>query len=561
LAIKTKISITVLVLVIFCRLTACAQDSQDLEHILSEMTLDEKIGQLFMPGIEGQQMDDEMRDLIQENHLGGVILFGGRNVVNRAQTARLTEQMQEAAMATGQGIPLLISIDQEGGVGSHINILTGGVDTVGNLALGASPYIRDTYESYRIMAEDLRAYGINMALAPVLDILLNKDNPMNHLRSFGADVQRVTARAVAATRGYQDHGIIANLKHFPGKGETDVDSHKAAPVNHVDTELILEPFRAAIETGADSVMIGHEYYPSIDPDNVSTVSRKIITGILKEELGFEGLVLTDSITMGGVGLDSAEASMLSLRAGADMVLFAGPGPSEYRDAIDRVKRAVEEGELTTERVDDAISRILAVKIKYGLFRQPWHTPAGEYRDNKKENLSTSRRIASHTVSVLKNENGIVPLDPDDAAGVLVVSPGPFFTVPMMDAPFPVGTTLGNKIKAVAPEVSVMEYDRITLKQDLERALELAAGADLVVIGTILAYFSDELSDFVKGVAEAGRPTVVVGLSVPYDLEKFPQVDAFIAAYNPRSVSLEAAARVLFGEIEPRGILPVDVEMP
>lgn len=534
------------------------------DEILARMTLEDKIGQLFMVGVRGPRAAGEMKSLIRDNRLGGVILFGGRNVTGRAQCARLTSDLQAAAIGAGAGIPLLISIDQEGGVGSHVNVLTGGVDTPGNLALGASADPHDTYLSYKIMADDLNAYGINMALAPVLDLLLNKANPMNHIRSFGSDPAAAGERGALAVRGFQENGIIATVKHFPGKGESDVDSHVHAPVSKWDRaaldRTILAPFRAAITAGADAVMIGHEIYIGLDPENVATVSEKIITGLLKTEMGFRGIVITDSITMGGMrettGPDAA--SMLSIKAGADMVLFAGDSPEEYTAAMARVREAVADGTLTMQRVDDAVRRILEVKIRYGLFDNPQPTPAAEYAKRKKDNWKISRRIARRTIAIIKNDGGLIPLDPSRAEKYLVVTPKTFFSVPMMDSLFPVGTTLGIKAARAAPGVRIAEYDTATLEADSIRALELAGEAEVIIIGVVLAYFSDDVTAFVKKLKATGKPVVVVGLSVPYDLERFPEVDAFMAAFSPRSVSLEAAADALFGRFTPVGRLPVDV---
>ncbi|MFH1537373.1 MAG: glycoside hydrolase family 3 N-terminal domain-containing protein [bacterium] len=528
------------------------------------MTLDRKVGQLFMPGINGQRITDEISALIKENYLGGIILFGGKNVMGRAQSAKFTADLQRVAMENG-GVPLLISIDQEGGVGSHVNLVTGGVDTVGNLALGASTDVNDTYLSYAIMADDLRAYGINMDLAPVLDVLLNKDNTMNHIRSFGAGPEAVSERAVAAVKGLQDNGVVACVKHFPGKGDTPVDSHHSAPVTDEDRETlertILAPFRAAVGAGADSVMINHEIYTALDPGVVATVSEPIITGLLKDEMGFEGLVITDSITMGGVTetMSAVGAAYLSIKAGADMVLFAGDSPKSYVDSIALIKEKIAGGELSMERVDDAVRRILRVKKKYGLFDNPAPTPADEYRERAEKNLAESRRIARNTITVVKN-NGVLPLDRDGAERILVVCPGSYFTVPLMEMVFPVGTSLASKMKKVAPGVKVVTYDLKSLERDTAKALEQSEEADTIVFGSIHAYWSPEIAEFAGKLIDTGKKFVGVGLSVPYDLEKFPEADAFIAAYNPRSVSLEAAVEVLFGRTEARGVLPVGVKI-
>ena len=553
---------------IFIVRSAAALDDAQLQFIVQNMTLEEKLGQLFMPGISGQTMTDELRALIQDNHLGGVLLFGGRNVMGRTQTAELTQALQDAATTSGARVPLLISIDQEGGIGSHVNMLTGGVDTVGNLALGASQRLEDTYDSYAIMAQDLRAYGINMDLGPVLDVLLNKDNTMNHIRSFGADPEAVAARGEQAVRGLQDNGVAACIKHYPGKGDTPVDSHHAAPVTDEDRATleatILLPFRRAIDAGADSVMLNHEIYSALDPDVVATVSGPIISGLLKKDMGFEGLIITDSITMGGVTktMDKVDAAYLSIKAGADMVLFAGDAPDSYEDSIARLKQEVASGGLSMERVDEAVLRILRVKNKYGLFENPGPAADEDYGELKKRNTKLSRDIARNTITVVYDPDGLLPLDRENADRILVVSPGAFFTVPLMETTFPIGTDLASKIKRFAPGTHAAIYDLKTLDRDREKALEEARDADVIVVGSILSYFSNDITAFINNLKrDSGKPVIVVGLSVPYDLDRLTDVDAFVAAYNPRSISLEAAAEVLFGITPARGALPVDVVLP
>ncbi len=544
-----------------------AQTLPNAEEILSKMSVDEKIGQLFMPGFPDPSLKDETKKFIQETHLGGVIVFAPKNVMNRAQTVRLTKQLQETAKSSGAKVPLLISIDQEGGVGSHVNMLTGGVDTAGNLALGASGNPEDTYASYKIMAQDLRAYGINMALAPVLDLLLNKDNPMNHVRSFGESPELAAKLAPSAVRGFQENGILACAKHFPGMGATDVDSHKSAPRIAESIkfmrEKILAPFDAAVKAGLDSVMIGHGIFTVLDNDHVATVSQKIITDFLKKEMGFKGIVITDSITMGGVSesIKSDEASYLSIKAGADMILFAGDSTDAVTKAIARVKIAIEKGELDISRVEDAVRRVLNIKIKHGLFSEMKTPSKEEYKKQKEENYKASVAIARKTVTLVKNEKNIIPLSADGSKKILVVCPRSMVSVAMMDMVFPVGTTLGLAIRAQMPEAAIAEYDLVSIENDKQKAVSLAKSADVIIVGSFHAYFSPEITALVKTLKATGKPVVVVGMTVPYDLEKFPEVDAFLAIYNPRSVSLIAAAEALFGKIKPQGKLPVSVKLP
>ncbi|HEY7983686.1 MAG TPA: glycoside hydrolase family 3 protein, partial [Ktedonobacterales bacterium] len=292
---------------------------------LSSMAVDELIGQLFMVGFSGLTPTPAILDLIQRRHVGGIILFS-RNVADSDQLLTLTSALQAAARAAGQRHPLLIAIDQENGIVRRLG--QGSTIFPGNMALGATDSDELAYAVAYATGRELRALGINLNLAPVVDVNNNPANPVIGVRAFGADPALVARLGAAATRGYQAAGVIAALKHFPGHGDTAVDSHQAMPVLDGDLDRLeaveLLPFRAGIAAGAASVMIAHVALPRLTAGEAvpATLAPEIVRGLLRERMGYDGLVLSDCLEMRAIAdtVGTAPGSVRALRAGVDLVL-------------------------------------------------------------------------------------------------------------------------------------------------------------------------------------------------------------------------------------------------
>ena len=332
------------------------------------MTIRDTVGQLLMVGFHGTELSHAFIDWLQEYRPGGVILFS-RNVVTPEQVARLTNALQ----AHAPNPPLLIAIDEEGG---RVSRLPQGFTTfpaASSIAACQSP--DEAYAIAEVTAKELRAVGINMNLAPVLDVNSNPANPIIGDRAYGAQPAQVCTYGLAMMRGLEDNGLIPCGKHFPGHGDTMTDSHHVLPVVDADRARLdhieLEPFRQAIRQGLPAIMTAHVRYPALDADAPATLSRSILTDLLRNELGFQGVTLTDDMEMRAI-LDHqpiGDASVRALQAGADMVLLCHQ-QERQREAVGAIEHALEQGELSWERLTAGVARIQALKKKHLVPFQP-----------------------------------------------------------------------------------------------------------------------------------------------------------------------------------------------
>ncbi len=326
------------------------------------MTVRETVGQLLMVGFHGTALASEWRDWLQEYRPGGVILFA-RNVVDPEQVARLTDDLQACA----PNPPLLMAIDEEGG---RVSRLPRGFTVFPSAGLVAAQHSPEAaFGMAEVMAGELRAVGINMNMAPVLDVNSNPDNPVIGDRAYGDHPEQVCAFGMAVMEGLRNNGVIPCGKHFPGHGDTMTDSHKVLPVVNADRARLdhveLEPFRHAIRRGLPAIMTAHVRYPALDANAPATLSRPILTDLLRNELGFRGVTLTDDMEMGAIlnHGNVGESSVKALRAGADMLLLCHRRERQ-QEAVLAIEHAIERGELSPERLTSGVDRIRALKTQY-----------------------------------------------------------------------------------------------------------------------------------------------------------------------------------------------------
>ncbi|HEY5593673.1 MAG TPA: beta-N-acetylhexosaminidase [Nitrospiria bacterium] len=332
------------------------------------MTLKEKIGQMFMVGFAGAGPSKAILKLIKEFHLGGVILFA-RNLQSPAQTAKLCNALQ----VQSQKMPLLIAVDQEGGRVTRLpkgfSVFPGGA----HLAACHSPEL--VYRAAEATAKELRAVGINMNLAPVLDVNTNPANPVIGDRAFGASPTLVSTLGLTMIAGFQDNNVIACGKHFPGHGDTGADSHKELPRVAQGLrrlrEVELRPFLHTIQNGLASIMTAHVLYPELDPDEPATLSRRIVTGLLREGMGFKGVVVTDDLEMAAISdlHGPGEAAVKAIEAGADLILICHDQDKQLA-AIEAVARAVKQKRISEARIEQSLLRLLQIKEKFVLPYRP-----------------------------------------------------------------------------------------------------------------------------------------------------------------------------------------------
>ncbi|MFJ3493324.1 glycoside hydrolase family 3 N-terminal domain-containing protein [Streptomyces sp. NPDC086091] len=555
-------------------------DDRRLRALISRMTLEEKVGQVFVTRVYGHsatapdpadadtnQAELGVRtaaELIDRYRVGGIIYFTwAHNTRDPLQIADLSNGLQRASLSRPRGLPLLISTDQEHGivarVGAPATLLPGA------MAVGAGGSRADARTLGRVAGRELRAMGIRQDYSPVADVNVNPANPVIGVRSFGADPDAVAALAAAEIRGYQDAGIAVAAKHFPGHGDTAVDSHTGFPViTHSRAEwerLDAVPFRAAVAAGADSVMTGHLLVPALDDSgDPATLSRPIVTGLLRERLGYDGVVVTDALDMAGVRTKYGDdrVPVLALKAGVDQLL----NPPKLDLAWNAVLRAVRDGELTEARLEESVLRVLRLKDRLGLFTEPYVR-----RDRVGRTVGTRRhraiadRLAERTTTLLVNAP-----DGDGGTPLLPLSPRvrPRLLVVGADPVSPTGTT-GPPTGVLAAALTALGFTATALSTGTDpsaatadRAVAAAGAADAVVVLTYNVTAGSPQQALVERLSATGRPIVAVAVRNPYDVAHLPGVRACLAAYSWTDVELRAAARVMAGTVRPRGKLPVPV---
>ncbi|KMS90757.1 beta-N-acetylhexosaminidase [Streptomyces regensis] len=554
---------------------AATPDDRRLRALISGMTLEEKVGQLFVMRVYGHsatapdQADVDANlteigvrtaaELIAKYRVGGIIYFAwAHNTRDPHQIADLSNGIQRASLDQPRGLPVLIATDQEHGavcrIGKPATLFPGA------MAIGAGGSRSDARALGRISGAELRAMGVNQDYSPDADVNVNPANPVIGVRSFGADPEAVAGLVAAEVKGYQATGVAATAKHFPGHGDTAVDSHYGFPVITHSRELWEEldavPFRAAIRAGIDSIMTAHIQFPALDDSgDPATLSRPILTGILREELGYDGVVITDSLGMQGVRTKYGDdrVPVLALKAGVDQLL----NPPSLDVAWNAVLKAVREGELTEARLDESILRILRLKARRGLFDRPWADPAAVDRTvGTKSHLATADRIAERTTTLLVNEDATLPLDRRTQRKLLVVG---------ADPASPSGTT-GPPTGVLAAALTELGFTATALSTGtspsaaaIDQAVAAARDADAVIVATYNVTASSTQRTLVDRLLATGRPVVALAVRNPYDIAQLTSVRACLATYCWTDVEVRAAARVIAGRVRPRGKLPVPVQ--
>jgi beta-N-acetylhexosaminidase len=540
--------------------------------IMDRMTLEEKVAQLFVLQVYGTSADttdptavaanrklygvDNAQQLIAEYHPGGIIYYSvdPPNVTSPAQVAHLSNGIQQAAMAQRVPIPVTIAADQEqGSIVSRIPAPF--TQFPGSQALGAGRDPQDAFTSAKITGQELMAIGINTDYAPDSDVNVNPANPVIGVRSYGSDPALVSQFAAQAVDGYQAAGVIPTAKHFPGHGDTATDSHTGVPIiNHTREQwekLDLPPFQADIAHGVDSIMTAHIIVPALDPSgDPATLSKPILTGILRDQLHYDGVVVTDALGMQGVRdkYGDDRVPVLALRAGVDELLKPpadAAGNGLYQVQYNAVLNAVKSGELSEARIDQSVYRILRLKLKHGLFQHPY-VDEGKVAEvvGTPAHLATEQKITDKTTTLVKND--ALPLK-KDVGKVFVTGYGVVTT-----------QTLANDIAKRGPATSVLATGTSPSQATIDQSVAQAENNDLTVVTTNAAWNRTAQQNLVKALLATGKPVIVVSVRDAYDIGYFPEAKNYLVTYGYTPASLESLTKVLFGELDPTGKLPVMV---
>jgi len=526
-----------------------------MDKRIAAMSLEEKVGQLFQIGFEAPEVNDEVRDMIENYHVGGVIYFS-RNIKNPAQTAELSNKLQQLALNSGAEIPLFISADQEGGT---VTRLKGATHFPGNMALGAAKDKVLTEKVAQSTASELKNLGINVNLAPVLDVNNNPDNPVIGVRSFGEDPELVAELGTTYIRGLQSEGVIATAKHFPGHGDTDTDSHLDLPIiKHQRSRLNqveLYPFKKAIEAGVDSIMTAHVYFPAIEKEEgiPATLSKSVLTDLLRDELKFEGLIITDCMEMKAIvnTFGTIEGAVRTIKAGSDTVLVSH-SYQKQKNAIEAVIEAVKSGRISEKRIDASVKRILTLKgkrINLELVDQ-----ADPAQIDFEAHQKTAQKLAEKALTLVKND-GLFPIENIKEKKVSIID----FEMGRVSLAEDEGEKNNLFINYLSQEVKNLEHIRLQDNSTLSTAAkEKLDGSDLIVVCTYNAAVNKYQAELAEKLAENNK-VAVLALQNPYDYQLLDKTQAFITTYDYSSANQRAAADFILGKIEAEGKLPVTVK--
>ncbi|MGI6542757.1 MAG: beta-N-acetylhexosaminidase [Limnochordia bacterium] len=533
----------------------------DIDVLMRRMTLEQKIGQMVLAGFPGYEAGAEVKTLVEQYHLGGVILMT-RNIRDAEQVTRLTQKLQMLAGRNGAGIPLFIAVDQEGGYVARIRFDR---RYPGNMALGAARSPDLTRRVAEAMGREMRAAGINMNFAPVVDVNSNPNNPVIGVRSFGEQPRLVAELGAAYVAGLHDAGVVATTKHFPGHGDTAQDSHIALPtVPHERQRLEqveLYPFREVIAAGTDAIMTAHVTFPAIEPTAglPATLSDKVLTNLLRQELGFSGLVITDAMEMKAIvnNFGVGEAAVKAVQAGADIVLVGWP--DDWRMAVqvfEALTQAARQGMISPERIDTSLRRILEVKQRFQLWDEAsWALPLTKEQQTQAQQISEEAALAA--ITLVRDQNKRLPLEKKQR--ILVVAPSISGVSAAEDADHP-SVVLADVLRSHLETVGKISYPSRPDQASITQIVTEAARYDIVVLATYYAWataYSGQVQ-LVQDLIAAGREPIVIALREPYDLIKFPSVGTYLAAYSANPETLAAVAAVLTGKAEAKGLLPVSL---
>jgi beta-N-acetylhexosaminidase len=512
-----------------------------------QLGLKEKIGQLFMCGFDGMEPTDGIMKLIKEYGIGGVIYFR-RNLRDASQVEVLSGKLQQASVD-----PLFIAIDQEGGM--VVRLEEGVTVMPGAMAQGAADNEDLTREAARWSGAELREIGINMNFAPCLDVNNNPHNPVIGVRSYGEDPAHVARLGMAAIRGYREGGVSAVAKHFPGHGDTAVDSHHELPsVPHdVDrlNEVELYPFRIAIEQGVDAIMTAHVVFPAFEPGGVpATLSQKILTGLLRDQLGFKGVIVTDCLEMNAIAetIGVARGAVEAIKAGSDLILVSH---RLFRQtaALEAVMEAVMTGEIPESRINVAARRIWELKRSRGLFQ------AAIPSSNPIRAEEVQRELCEAAVTVVKG------------GAALPLSKGSKTVVVWTEAR--VGTevievisqewTLGAALSQGGFDIEEVRIAVDPTAEDAAAVRSAANDCDTLVFASYDAGFSPGQTELIRELsANPSIKFVWVAMRTPYDLLVAPDAPTYLCTYENKPAMMTALAGVLKGELPVQAKLPVTI---
>lgn len=520
------------------------------------LSLEQAAGQKLLLSFTGTTPPPELLAALSQHEVGGVTLFRYKNVTDAAQVRELTAALQRAAAQAGR-TPLLIATDQEGG---QLMAIDGGTTRFpGNMAIGATGSADLAYRNGHALGRELAAVGVNVNYAPACDVNNNPANPVIGVRSFGEDPAQVGELAAAMVRGMQDAGVAATIKHFPGHGDTASDTHDGAVVVPHDAARLraveLLPFAAGIAAGARRVMSAHLAAPALSGGQAlpATLAPAILRGLLRDEMGFQGVVVSDALDMHAI----AQGELLlvdvlaAVAAGVDLLLF-GENVTLYPQIYAGIQQAVRRGLLSDGDLMASAERVLALKRWLAAQPQPDMAVLG-----CAEHQALALETAARAITLVRDSAGRLPLRLAANQRVGVIVPRPIDLTPADTSSY-LRVGLADALRRYHPAVGELELPFHPDASEIAGALAWAADYDLLVVGTIGAQPGAGQAELVQALLRGPRPVVAAALRTPYDMAAYPEAPTYLCSYGIMPASLDALALALLGRIPCAGRLPVSI---
>jgi beta-N-acetylhexosaminidase len=520
-----------------------AQDT-NIEMTIASMSLEQKVSQMFVMSFFGSVLTEPATELLTTWQPGAVV-FLPSNLENPAQITRLTNDIQQTLIDSG-GFPAFITLDQEGGIISRLKEGFTRWPVAGLLTATQNPEL--AYQFGMALAEEMRAVGLNMNLAPVADLQTNPDNIVIGRRSYGSEPEMVAPIIASIIQGMQDNNVLATVKHFPGHGNTNADPHLELPtVSYSQEELLnreLIPFASAIDVGVAAVMVAHINFPNIDGDTETpaSLSRNIVTGLLRGELGFQGLAITDALDMDAIDTvySPSEAAIRAIRAGNDLILIgAHIGTQTQANAMQTVVDTVRNGEISESRIDESVRRILLAKEQFGILNwQSLDPNTAETRINREEHETLIYNMFDEGITLVQDNENLLPL----SGRVVMIYPGARFSL--------WAACQANNWQPVG--ISQFPSD-----EEIQGAYQSSISADRIVVFTQDIENNVQQQNLLRLLPP--EKTVVVALATPYDLYSLPDISTYLVTYSSLPESHRTICDILNGRQEAQGQLSLSLD--
>lgn len=522
------------------------------KYDINKLTIKEKIGQISMYGIDTTEITDDTINLIKEYKIGNIILFA-RNVDSPEQLFNLNRNLQKLALEE-IGIPMFISIDQEGGMVTRI--FNGSTFFPGAMTISATNDSQNAYQMGKLMGKELNALGVNMNLAPIFDVNNNPHNPVIGVRSFSDKPEVVADYAWQFSKGLQEEGVFATGKHFPGHGDTNVDSHLGLPLINHDRDHLdnfeFYPFKYAIDKGIKALMSSHINFPKLTNDDMpATLSPVVMTDLIRKELGFEGLIVSDSMSMKGVvqKFSTEEASLLALLAGMNLVCVCHPH-NPRRETLDYMLKAYEEGRLSEQLLNERVERVLKAKEELNVDINKTFEDVKDIVINI-QHQKASYQIVEDAITLVKGEN----IKLDDDAIFIGYKPRALNIADDTDGTAKLDQVLNQNF----PKLKVNIITTNPSDEEIAEITKEAVKHNQIILTTYAGNSNKEQIKLIDSIAKHHQNVYVISMRDPYDLYYTKNINNYVCLYEYTPNSVQALVKYLKGEVKPKGVIPIKYE--